>query len=34
MKLIIEVVEIAGKCPVYTVGDRIVLDDGYKVNLK
>jgi len=34
MKLIIEVVEIVGKCPVYTVRDRIVLDDGYKVNLK
>ncbi len=34
MKLIIEVIEIKGKCPVYQVGDRIVLDDGYKVNLK
>jgi uncharacterized repeat protein (TIGR04076 family) len=29
MKLIIE-----GKCPVYRMGERIVLDDGYKVNLK
>ena len=34
MKLIIEVIEIKGKCPVYRVGDRIVLDDGYKINLK
>ncbi|MBC7334312.1 MAG: TIGR04076 family protein [Actinobacteria bacterium] len=32
-KLIIEVKEINGNCPVYKVGDRIVLDDGYKVNL-
>lgn len=34
MKLIIEVAEIEGKCPVYQMGDRIILDDGYKVNLK
>ena len=34
MKLIIGVIEIEGKCPVYSIGDRIVLDDGYKVNLK
>lgn len=33
MKLIIEVIEIKGKCPVYKMGDKIVLDDGYKVNL-
>lgn len=33
MKLIIEVIEIEGKCPVYRMGDRIVLDEGYKVNL-
>jgi uncharacterized repeat protein (TIGR04076 family) len=32
-KLIIDVKEIIGNCPVYKVGDRIVLDDGYKVNL-
>ncbi|MBA7485993.1 hypothetical protein ES707_21545 [subsurface metagenome] len=25
--------EIIGNCPVYKVGDRIVIDDGYKVNL-
>lgn len=34
MKLVIEVVEIKGKCPVYELGDRIILDDGYKVNLQ
>lgn len=34
MKLIIEVVEIKGRCPVYRMGDRIVLDEGYKVDLK
>ncbi len=34
MKLIIEVVEIRGTCPVYRIGDRIVLDEGYIVNLE
>jgi uncharacterized repeat protein (TIGR04076 family) len=34
MKLVIEVIEIEGKCPVYREGERIVLDEGYKVNLK
>ncbi len=34
MKLIIEVIEIDGNCPVYRMGERIVLDEGYKVNLK
>ena len=33
-KLVIKVVKIKGKCPVYSVGDRIVLDEGYKLNLK
>jgi len=33
-KLVIRVIKIKGKCPVYSVGDRIVLDDGYKLNLK
>jgi uncharacterized repeat protein (TIGR04076 family) len=33
MKLIIEVTEIKGTCPVYMTGDKIVLDEGYKVNL-
>ena len=34
MKLIIEVIEINGECPVYKIGNRIVLDESYKVNLK
>jgi len=34
MKLIIEVIEIQGNCPVYNVGNKIVLDEGYKVNLR
>lgn len=34
MKLIIEVIEIEGTCPVYKIGDRIMLDEGYKVNLE
>jgi uncharacterized repeat protein (TIGR04076 family) len=34
MKLIIEVLEIEGTCPVYKIGDKIVLDEGYKVNLE
>ncbi len=33
-KLVIKVVKIKGKYPVYSVGDRIVLDEGYKLNLK
>lgn len=31
--LIIEVAEIEGYCPVYKVGDKLVLDEGYKVSL-
>jgi uncharacterized repeat protein (TIGR04076 family) len=34
MRLIVEVIEISGNCSVYKPGDRIVLDDGYKVNMK
>ncbi|MDL1957722.1 MAG: TIGR04076 family protein [Candidatus Desulfofervidus auxilii] len=34
MGLIIKVKEIIGKCPVYKVGDKIVIEDGYKINLK
>jgi uncharacterized repeat protein (TIGR04076 family) len=34
MRLIVEVIEISGNCPVYKRGNRIVLDDGYKVNMK
>jgi len=33
-RLIITVKEIKGNCPVYQVGDRIVLDEGYRLNLK
>ena len=33
-KLIIKVKEIKGSCPVYRVGDCIVLDEGYRMNLK
>lgn len=34
IKLIIEVIEINGKNSVYKVGDKIVIDEGYKLNLK
>lgn len=34
VRLVIQVKEIKGRCPVYKVGDRIVLDDGYRLNLK
>ena len=34
MRLIITVDEIQGRCPVYKVGDKIVLDDGYRMNLE
>ncbi len=34
MKLVIEVIAIKGKCPVYKVGNRIILDEGYRLNLK
>ena len=33
-KLIIKVLKIKGTCPVYKVGDRIVIDEGHKLNLK
>lgn len=32
-KLVIKVVKIKGECPVYNVGDRIMLDEEYKLNL-
>ncbi len=32
--LLIEVTGIKGQCPVYAVGDRIVVDDGYRLNLR
>ena len=34
MDLIIRVKEIIGYCPVYKVGDTIVLEEGYKINPK
>ncbi|GAI86054.1 unnamed protein product [marine sediment metagenome] len=33
-KLIIKVLKIKATCPIYKVGDRIVIDEGYKLNLK
>lgn len=33
-KLIISVKEITGNCPVYKIGDKIVLEEGYKVDLE
>lgn len=33
-RLIIKVIEIKGSCPVYRVGDCIVLDEGYRLNLE
>ncbi|HID95916.1 MAG TPA: TIGR04076 family protein [Candidatus Latescibacteria bacterium] len=34
MKLIVKVIEIKGRCPVYSLRDRIVIDDGYRLNLE
>ncbi len=33
-QLVITVESIRGKCPVYSVGNRIVLDEGYRINVK
>ena len=33
MRLVIRVEEIKGRCPVYEVGDQIVLDNGFRLNL-
>ena len=33
-KLVIRVCQVKGQCPVYQVGDRIVLDEGYRLNLE
>jgi len=33
-RLVVKVVNIEGKCPVYKVGQKIVLDEGYRVNLE
>jgi len=34
MKLLIKVKEIINRCPVYNLDDKIVLDDGYIINVK
>ena len=34
MKIVTKVVEIKGFCPVYKKGDKIVFDEGYKLNLE
>jgi uncharacterized repeat protein (TIGR04076 family) len=31
MHLVIRVAEVKGRCPVYEVGDRFVLEDGYRL---
>ena len=33
-RLIIKVKAIKGQCPVYRLGDKIVLNEGYQLNLK
>jgi uncharacterized repeat protein (TIGR04076 family) len=33
-RLIIEVSAIKGTCPVFSVGDKIILDEGYRMNLE
>ncbi|GAG58029.1 unnamed protein product [marine sediment metagenome] len=33
-KLIIKTLKIKGTCPVYEIGDKIVIDEGYKLNLE
>jgi uncharacterized repeat protein (TIGR04076 family) len=33
MKLIVTVEGIEGVCPVYKEGDRIILDEGYRINM-
>jgi len=33
MQLIIKIYKIKGHCPVYAIGDKIVLDHGYQINL-
>lgn len=34
MKLVIRVEAIQGRCPVYEVGDQVVLDNGVRLNLR
>lgn len=33
MRIVIRVEQITGRCPAYRVGDRIVLDHGFRLNL-
>ena len=33
-RLVIEIASIKGKCPVFKTGDRIVIDEGFRINLK
>ena len=33
-QLIIRVVSVKGRCPVYEAGHRIVIDEGYRMNLR
>lgn len=34
MELVITVEAVEGRCPVYQVGDRVVLDNGYRLDLE
>jgi uncharacterized repeat protein (TIGR04076 family) len=34
MRLVIRVEDIKGRCPAYEVGDLIVLDDGFRLNVQ
>ncbi|MGC9317654.1 MAG: TIGR04076 family protein [Armatimonadota bacterium] len=34
MRLVVRVESVRGRCPVYTEGDLIVLDDGFRLNLQ
>ena len=34
MKLVITVEDVKGRCPAYRTGDRVVLDSGFKFNLR
>jgi uncharacterized repeat protein (TIGR04076 family) len=34
MRLVVRVEAIKGRCPVYDVGDLIVLDDGFRLDLR
>ena len=34
MRLVITVDEIQGRCPVYKVGDKIVLEEGFRINME